>query len=258
MSLKAVMLDLSGTVHVGENLLVGAQEAISKLKSNEIPIKYVTNSSKESKEALLRKLRRTGLEVNSDEVFTALSAARMFVSSQSLRPMLLLEKEALNEFAGIETEAPNSVVIGLAPAELCYRRINEAFNIIKSGGTLVACNKSRYFKREEGLAIGAGAFVTALEFATDTSALVVGKPELEFFNLALKGFGTDLRANEVLMVGDDIRDDVLGAQAAGLKGGLVRTGKYQTGDETRYGAPNFVFDNLEEMADMVINQNVPV
>ena len=95
MSLKAVMLDLSGTVHVGENLLAGAQEAISKLKSNEIPVKYVTNSSKESKEALLRKLRRTGLEVNSDEVFTALSAARMFVSSQCLRPMLLLEKEKI-------------------------------------------------------------------------------------------------------------------------------------------------------------------
>ena len=35
--------------------------------------------------------------------------------------------------------------------------------------------------------------------------------------IGFKGMGSDLRANEVLMVGDDIRDDVLGAQAAGLK-----------------------------------------
>lgn len=33
---------------------------------------------------------------------------------------------------------------------------------------------------------------------------------------------------EAVMVGDDVRDDVGGAQAAGLGGILVQTGKYST------------------------------
>ena len=40
--------------------------------------------------------------------------------------------------------------------------MNEAFNLIKAGGSLVAINKSRYYKSEKGLSIGTGAFVSAL------------------------------------------------------------------------------------------------
>ena len=40
---------------------------------------------------------------------------------------------------------------------------------------------------------------------------VVGKPSKQFFNLALSALETDeAKAGQVLMVGDDIRDDVLG------------------------------------------------
>ncbi|XP_023323346.1 haloacid dehalogenase-like hydrolase domain-containing protein 2 [Eurytemora carolleeae] len=254
MKIKAVMIDLSGTVHVGTNLLPGAKEAIVKLKSAKVPIKYVTNTSKESKTSLIRRLKSAGLHIDKDEVFTSLSAARNYIISQNIRPLLLLEKEALEDFEGIETESPNSVVVGLAPTQFHYEKMNEAFNLIKSGGSLVAINKSRYYKSEKGLSIGTGAFVSALEFSTDCKAYVVGKPEKNFFHLALKDFMNDLKPIEVLVAGDDIRDDVLGAQKAGLQGALIKTGKYQEGDEDRFGEPNYLFENLEEMADYVIDQ----
>ena len=56
MPLKAVLLDLSGTVHVGETLIPGAREAISQLKLKNIPVNYVTNSSKASQDSLLKGL----------------------------------------------------------------------------------------------------------------------------------------------------------------------------------------------------------
>merc|ERR1711915_968670 len=96
--------------------------------------------------------------------------------------------------------------------------------------------------------------VSALEFAADVEAHVIGKPSKDFFHLALKELGPNLKPEEALMVGDDVRDDVLGAQQAGLQGALVKTGKYQEGDEPQYGEPNFVFENLNQMAEKVLGQ----
>jgi len=249
------MIDLSGTVHVGKNLLPGVKEAIHKLKSNNIPIKYVTNSSKESRRSLAAKVQNAGLEITCDEIFTSLLAARDYTISKNLRPLLMLEKEALEDFQGLQTDNPNSVVVGLAPSQFTYSKMNEAFCLLKNGASLVAINKSRYFKKDEGLAIGTGAFVTALEFASDSQAHVVGKPSTQFFHLALQAFGmASLVPEEVLMVGDDIRDDVLGAQQAGLQGGLVKTGKYLEDDEKKYGDPSYVFTDLMEMSNFVVKQ----
>lgn len=253
--IKGLMIDLSGTVHVGSTLLPGVQAAIHKLKERKIPLKYVTNTSKESKASLHRKLVGAGLEVAESDLFTSLSAARSYVAGRSdLRPLLLMEDEAQQDFAGLETENPNCVVVGLAPSHFHYERINAAFRLLQDGGHLVAINKSRYYKREDGLAVGTGAFVAALEFSADVQAHVVGKPEKEFFLLAQAELGPGVGPAETLMVGDDVRDDVLGAQAAGLQGALVRTGKYRAGDESRFGQPDYVFDSLEAVADFVISQ----
>jgi phospholysine phosphohistidine inorganic pyrophosphate phosphatase len=48
------------------------------------------------------------------------------------------------------------------------------------------------------------------------------------------------------MVGDDVINDVQGAQEAGLTGILVKTGKYRPGDETR-AAPDVVVDRLADV-----------
>ena len=70
-----------------------------------------------------------------------------------------------------------------------------------------------------------GAFVAGLEYVTQKEAIVIGKPSKDFFDLAVEDMG--LPVGEVVMVGDDINSDVGGAQQAGLKGVLVKTGKYR-------------------------------
>jgi len=82
----------------------------------------------------------------------------------------------------------------------------------------------------------------------------VGKPSKQFFHLALSALEMeDAEASQVLMVGDDIKDDVLGAQDAGLVGALVQTGKYMEGDENRGpGVPDFVFPGILQAIKAVI------
>jgi ribonucleotide monophosphatase NagD (HAD superfamily) len=55
-------------------------------------------------------------------------------------------------------------------------------------------------------------------------------------------------AARAAMVGDDVVNDVFGAQAAGVTGVLVRTGKFLPGDlERAEGAPDHVIDSFADL-----------
>lgn len=55
------------------------------------------------------------------------------------------------------------------------------------------------------------------------------------------------------MIGDDIEYDVGGAQECGLRGVLVKTGKFRQSDESHPKIkPDAIVDNLQQFVDMCI------
>ena len=74
------------------------------------------------------------------------------------------------------------------------------FRLLLNGCPLIAVHKARYFKREDGLALGPGPFAAALEYAADTTSTIVGKPERSFFQEALADMG--VQAENAVMIGD--------------------------------------------------------
>jgi HAD superfamily hydrolase (TIGR01458 family) len=110
---------------------------------------------------------------------------------------------------------------------------------------LVALGLTRYWRAEDGLRLDAGAFVRALEYATGRAAVVLGKPDRAFYDAAVTDLGLD--AHEVVMVGDDIRTDIEGAQRAGLAGVLVRTGKFTPADLDGDVTPDAVLDSIADL-----------
>nr|XP_060617206.1 haloacid dehalogenase-like hydrolase domain-containing protein 2 [Anolis sagrei ordinatus]XP_060617207.1 haloacid dehalogenase-like hydrolase domain-containing protein 2 [Anolis sagrei ordinatus] len=237
-ALKAVLVDLSGTLHVEDTAVPGAQEALKKLRSAPVAIRFVTNTTKECKQDLLQRLKKLEFDIQEDEIFTSLTAAKNLIEQKQVRPLLLVEDNALRDFEGIDTNNPNAVVIGLAPDHFNYQTMNKAFRLILDGAPLIAIHKARYYKRKDGLALGPGPFVMGLEYATDVKATVVGKPERTFFLEALRGM--NCVPEEAVMIGDDCRDDVGGAQKAGMLGILVKTGKYREADEARIRPPPYL------------------
>ncbi|EPQ07459.1 Haloacid dehalogenase-like hydrolase domain-containing protein 2 [Myotis brandtii] len=208
------------------------------LRGTSVMVRFVTNTTKESKRDLLERLKKLEFDISEDEIFTSLTAARNLVEQKQVRPMLLVDDRALPDFKGIQTSDPNAVVIGLAPEHFHYQTLNQAFRLLLDGAPLIAIHKARYYKRKDGLALGPGPFVTALEYATDTKATVVGKPEKTFFLEALRGTGCE--PEEAVMIGDDCRDDVGGAQDVGMLGILVKTGKYRAADEEKISPPPYL------------------
>ncbi|XP_029921266.1 haloacid dehalogenase-like hydrolase domain-containing protein 2 [Myripristis murdjan] len=237
-ALKAVLIDLSGTLHIEDTAVPGAQEALSRLRQASVAVKFVTNTTKECKRNLLERLQGLNFDLQEREIFTSLSAARRLLEQKQHRPLLLVDDRALEDFTGMDTSDPNAVVVGLAPDRFDYQTLNAAFRLILDGAPLIAIHKARYYKRKDGLALGPGPFVTGLEYAADCKATVVGKPEETFFTQALSELGCS--PDEAVMIGDDARDDVGGAQNAGMLGILVRTGKYRAGDESKINPPPYL------------------
>ena len=74
------------------------------------------------------------------------------------------------------------------------------FRLLLNGCPLIAVHKARYFKREDGLALGPGPFAAALEYAAGVTATTVGKPESSFFQTALADM--ELQAENTVIIGD--------------------------------------------------------
>ena len=128
-----------------------------------------------------------------------------------------------------------------------YRTLNRAFRLLHNNpeARLVALGMTRYWLAADGISLDVAPFVAALEHATGQKAVVFGKPDARFFLAAAEKLG--LAGMEILMIGDDIDVDVGGAQAAGLKGALVKTGKFRPTDLEGAVRPDAVFDSVADL-----------
>ncbi|KAJ2743013.1 Haloacid dehalogenase-like hydrolase domain-containing protein 2 [Coemansia sp. BCRC 34301] len=239
-SIKGVLLDLSGTLHIDNTVTPGAVEALRLLRSTGINVRFVTNSTKTSDARLHAKLSKLGFDLSPSEIFTSLSAAKRLVQQRNYRPLLILEDEALEQFADVNQSPPHSaVVIGLAPSKLDYEHMNSAFATLLGGADLVGIHRAKYYASAEGqLSLGPGGFVAALEYAASKQAVLVGKPARAFYELALADMGLLESPENAVMVGDDVLADLGGgAQDLGMLRVLVKTGKYREGDEGKAEMP---------------------
>ncbi|KAF0475629.1 Haloacid dehalogenase-like hydrolase domain-containing protein 2 [Gigaspora margarita] len=257
-SIRGILIDISGTLLIGNKACEGAIGGLKKLREAGISFRFCTNTTKESRSAILKKLIDSGFDTNKNEIITTLSACRDLIISRKLRPLLLLEEDALEDFQGVPTEEPkDAVVIGLSPSNMRYDMLNKAFRILinNKNAPLIALHKSKYFAESDGLSLGPGPFVSALEYACEgVKAIVIGKPEKSFFESALKDMNLLEKANHVVMIGDDIEQDLGGgAKELGLIRYLVKTGKYRSGDELRDPTIDGVFDNFGNFVDFILN-----
>lgn len=226
---SCVFIDLSGTLHVGRTPLPGAIEAVQKLRRAGYRVRFVSNTSSKSRRYLQQVLGEIGFDIALDELFTAPLVVRRYLLKHNLRPYLLIHPDLAEEFADLPQQNPNAVVVGCALEHFTYANLNQAFRLLKEGAQLIATGRTACFEGRDGLQLDGGPFVAALEYAAGTKALVLGKPSPDFFAAAREEFSCPL--GRVTMIGDDARSDVGAALQAGMRGMLVRTGKYRPGDE---------------------------
>src|SRR6266508_1601706 len=204
------------------------------LRDDGVPLRLITNTTTKTRADLAATLRRAGFDVEDHEIVTAVVATAGYL--RAMHPgsnvFVLSDGNATTDLGGIQltdVEDADVIVLGGASGDFSYPMMNRIFRRLMEGAPLVGMHRNLYWKTSEGWELDGGAYIAGLEAAAETTATICGKPEKQYFDAALQMLG--LGVDRVAMVGDDILNDVLGAQSAGLTGVLVRTGKYRQGDE---------------------------
>lgn len=253
-SIRGVLLDLDGVFYVGDEPVPGAAAALAALRAAGMPTLLVTNTTSRPRAALLEKLARLGIPAEAGDVLTPAVAAGDWIRGHGIGAVAPFFAEATVADLGAVERLPEeaeagagAVVLGDLGEAWDFAALNRAFRLLMAPErpALLALGMTRYWRAPDGLRLDTAPFVKALEHAADVRAVVLGKPSPDFFAAALERIGCN--AEETLMVGDDVRTDVGGAQAAGLRGALVRTGKFSPDDLEGEVRPDVVLDALADL-----------
>jgi HAD superfamily hydrolase (TIGR01458 family) len=251
MKVRGLLLDVDGVLVLSWKPLPGAVAAMRAIRASGLPVAFLTNTTSRTRRDILDAMAGAGIPADDDELVTAGSATAAFLAEELPGARcLMLNDGPLDDFAGVRLVAPgepaDAVVIGSAGPSFSWEAMNGAARAVTDGARLVAMHGSTRWQTEQGLCIDGGAYVAALERATGRRATTIGKPAAPMFTAALAHLG--VAAGEAVMVGDDLESDVLGAQAVGITGLLVRTGKFRP--ETLAAAADRPDDVLDTVADL--------
>jgi len=245
-SVRAFLLDLDGTLYGEAGAVPGAAAALAALRRRGVPFRCVTNTTRRSRRLLAERLAGYGFDIRPAEIITAVMAAVTLLRERGVRRVAPFVAEAtLEDLAEFDLASgrPETVLVGDLGDQWDFSTLNRAFHHLMNGAELVALQRDRYWQKGEALALDAGPFVAALEYAAGKAATVAGKPSASFFRAAVESLRSDgvASADGVVMVGDDLWGDIEGAHGAGLQAWLVRTGKYR--DEV-YAGSGIVADRV--------------
>ncbi|MCB5184822.1 TIGR01458 family HAD-type hydrolase [Methylobacillus gramineus] len=248
-SVNAVLFDLDGVLHIGNSPIVGAIETVDLLRVRGISCRFLTNTSTLSRKSMQQKIMGMGFYVSPEEIISAPEAALRYLEQlgDPVCRFLLADdvKQDFSHFRQSRTKV-EYIVIGDIGDTWSYEILNEVFTCLRNGAKLIAIHKNRFWQTGEGLKMDIGGFIEGLEYASGTEAMIIGKPATAFFEIALADL--KLPPSEVLVIGDDIDADIGGAQKAGLRGILVRTGKFsQSYLESSAIKPDLVIDSVSDL-----------
>lgn len=255
---RLILLDLDGTLYVGDQAIPGAIDCLAGLRARGIALRFITNTTTKAQQQLVEQLAQMGFVVAPEELISAPVAAQhelRRLQRDAQRPLRVwpVVAEAIQcdfqEFIQDEQQ-PDYVVLGDIGERWDLALINRLFRVMQQGAELIALHKGRFWQTPEGLKVDIGFFVAGLEYVSGKTARIMGKPNRDFFQRILEDAGVS--ATETLMVGDDVDSDVGGAQRMGMKGCLVKTGKYRAAYVAQSAVkPDWVLDSVAALREIL-------
>jgi HAD superfamily hydrolase (TIGR01458 family) len=248
---KAVLLDIDGVLTTSWQPLPGAVETIRWLKEKGLDFRLLTNSSSRTRRSIAELLGQCSMAVDESKILTAVTSAGLYIGGHGWGPscLLLNEGDITGDLEGLTVTGADSadvVLLGGAGPSMGYGDFDAAFTLALKGLPVVGLHRNLRYRTADGLALDMGAFLIGLEAAAGIQIPIVGKPSASFFHAALDQLGVP--PTDVVVVGDDIEADVLGAQGVGATGVLVKTGKFHASDlEGSTRRPDHVIDDVGQL-----------
>lgn len=225
---KAFFLDLDGTLYFKDEPCLGAIETVNYLRQEKYKLRFLTNTTAKTPKMLHAQMQALGFEIYENEIFNATYACLLYLRSQPEMSCHFMVDDAVKAFfkeIPTDDDAPEFVFVGDYGEGFDFDALNHSFRLLMNGAELIALQKNLYWFSSEGMFLDCGAFVTLLETAAGKTATVMGKPSETFFTTMLDNL--QIQPTDVIVVGDDITSDIVGAERMKMRSALVKTGKFK-------------------------------
>ena len=253
------VVDLDGTVWVGDELIDGSDKAIGELRAHDKGVAFVTNNPRRSAEDYVAKLWSFGIQASGGDVVTVGGATQhLLAETRTGRTAYVIGSPALHKHVtdaglkvlnGTDLATRAEVVVIGGTDDWSFEDVRCAALSARRNGDLIATSVDPTYPMPDGLWPGTGSIVAAVEVASGQSAIVVGKPEPQLIVSALDRLGS----GRALMIGDRVDTDVAAARKARVDAALVFSGG-ATSEEAAAAPDPKPVATADTLADLVLAQ----
>jgi len=255
------IFDLDGVLWRGNTAIDGAVAAVKKLREAGKRCLFCTNNSSSTPANYVEKLDSMGLHVKESDVLTSSWVTAHYLSGHFTGPFLAYVVGEEGIYSSLQKigarivpdsdldsiESVDCVVVGI-DREFNYKKLHHAQRLIQNGALFIATNRDGSYPVEDGVRPGAGSIVAAVEAASATAPVTVGKPRPVMVDLALQKL--NLKPSEVAFVGDRLDTDIACARRAGVTAICVLTGVTSEDKAVRARGelrPHYIYATLPDL-----------
>lgn len=246
--IKCFVLDMDGTIYLGEKLLPGVLEFLSYLRATGRDFIFLTNNSSKDATYYANKLAGLGIDCSVDNILTSGEATALYLKNikKSKKVYLvgtpILEEEFKRHGFLLTADQPDHVVLGF-DTTLTYEKLEVSCDLIREKTPFIATHPDFNCPTEKGYIPDCGAMTALIKASTGVDPQVIGKPNKEIVDALLtkKNYTVD----QMAMVGDRLYTDVATGCNAGMLAVLVLSGESKEADIPESACkPHYVFDNV--------------
>ncbi len=253
-------IDVQGTLisDADKSPIRGSQEFISKLNEQKIPYMVVTNNTKKASKDFYNYLKSIGFGFDFSKYLDPLMLLESRVAKEKVAAYGAKEFLATLEKMGYELdyEAPQTVLVAIKE-EFTAHEYAQMIDFLLAGAKLVGMHETSIYAKNNRRYPGVGAILKMLSFATSVDYEVVGKPSVAFYGEALmqlKKQQEDATFKDVVIISDDVKGDLGGAKALGMKTIFVTSGKYRSAEEIvpfldDARKPDLIYKDMQEVLE---------
>ncbi len=249
---KCFLLDMDGTIYLGNRILPGAKDFIDYLRCSGRKFLFFTNNPTKNAEQYVEKLRKLGIDnISKDHILTSGMATVEFLKRETDYKKLFVvappsfEEELKTAGFVLTDESPDAVVVSF-DITLTYEKLRKATYFIRKGLPYIGTNPDLVCPTEEGPIPDCGAIASLLYCATGRYPKYIGKPNPEMIKMALKILGENEEVTA--MVGDRLYTDMEMAYRSGVTSILVLSGETNKEDLLKTERkPDYVFNSVADL-----------
>ncbi len=249
--IKAVFLDLDGTIYLGNELIDGAVEFLNRCDERGVQRFFLSNNSSKSVTEYLAKLHGLGIPAKANDVLLSTHDLISWLGAEDVTETYLVGTEGMRsmlEEAGVSTRSsePQYVVLGY-DTQIDYEKLATASIHLHSGVPLVASHPDMVCPSLDGGLPDVGAYLALFKATTGVEpSHICGKPNAGMILHKIEELG--LQPSDCAIVGDRVYTDLEMAARAGVVGVLVLSGEATLDDlETAPQTPDIIANSVANL-----------